>query len=263
MPHNYAIALLITFLAGLATAIGSVVAFILKRDNLKALSVGLGFSAGVMIFLSFTDIIPSAGEMLKTNFPNNHEWIVYGGFIVGILVAILIDMFIPDPIPEQDLLNPDKVVDAEHRIKRAGLLTAVAICVHNFPEGMATFLSASHDLTLGISVGLAIAIHNIPEGIAVALPVYHATGKKRYATLYAALSGITEPIGAVIGMILLHFFLPQIMVGIAMAAVAGIMIYISFDTLLPLAKEFGNWHLSMVGIISGMLFIWISLLLLP
>ena len=263
MPHNYAIALLITLLAGLATAIGSVFAFVLKKDNLRALSVGLGFSAGVMIFLSFTDIIPSASEMLSQSFPERHEWVVYGGFIIGIITAILIDYFIPDHINEEDLLHPDEIVSAEHKIKRAGLLTAVAICVHNFPEGMATFLSASHDLTLGISVGLAIAIHNIPEGIAVALPVYHATGKKRYATLYAALSGISEPIGAIIGMILLHFLMPQIMVGIAMAAVAGIMIYISFDTLLPLAREFGNWHLSMVGIISGMLFIWISLLLLP
>lgn len=263
MPHNYMIALIITFLAGLATAIGSVFAFVLKKDNLKALSIGLGFSAGVMIFLSFTDIIPSAAEMLKSTFPGKYEWVVYFGFIVGILTAILIDYFIPDHIPEEDLEHPNNVVDAEHRIKRAGLLTAVAICIHNFPEGMATFLSASHDLTLGISVGLAIAIHNIPEGIAVALPVYHATGKKRYATLYAALSGISEPIGAIIGMFLLHFFMPQLMVGVAMAAVAGIMIYISFDTLLPLAREFGNWHLSMVGIISGMLFIWISLLLLP
>lgn len=263
MPHNYGIALLITFLAGLATAIGSVFAFVLKKDNLKALSVGLGFSAGVMIFLSFTDIIPSASQMLSNDFPNRHDWIVYGGFIIGILIAILIDYFIPDHISEKELEHSDEVVDKEHRMKRAGLLTAVAICIHNFPEGMATFLSASHDLTLGISVGLAIAIHNIPEGIAVALPVYHSTGKKRYATLYAALSGVSEPIGAVIGMLLLHFFMPQIMVGVAMAAVAGIMIYISFDTLLPLAREFGNWHLSMVGIISGMLFIWVSLLLLP
>lgn len=262
MPHNYGIALLITFFAGLATAIGSVFAFVFKKDNLKALSVGLGFSAGVMIFLSFTDIIPSASKMLAQEFPNKHEWLVYSGFIIGILIAVLIDYFIPDHIDEKELMHPD-VVSADKRMQRAGLLTAVAICVHNFPEGMATFLTASHDLTLGISVAFAIAIHNIPEGIAVALPVYHSTGKKRYATLYAALSGISEPIGAVLGMFLLHFFMPQVMVGIAMAAVAGIMIYISFDTLLPLAKEYGNWHLSMVGIISGMLFIWVSLLLLP
>lgn len=262
MPHNYGIALLITFLAGLATAIGSIFAFVFKKDNLKALSVGLGFSAGVMIFLSFTDIIPAASNLLKYEFPNKHEWIVYCGFIIGILTAVLIDYFVPDHIDEKELMHPD-VVSIDKRMQRAGLLTAVAIFIHNFPEGMATFLTASHNLTLGISVGLAIAIHNIPEGIAVALPIYHSTGKKRYATLYAALSGISEPIGAIIGMFLIHFFMPQIMVGLAMAAVAGIMIYISFDTLLPLAKEYGNWHLSMVGIISGMLFIWVSLLLLP
>ena len=261
MPQHFEIALLLTFLAGLATAIGSVFAFVVKKDNLKSLSVGLGFSAGVMIFLSFTDIIPSAENMLRINFPNKCNWIVYFGFIIGILIAVLIDYFIPDHIDENKFLHPD-VISADKRMQRAGLFTAVAICIHNFPEGMATFLTASHDLTLGISVALAIAIHNIPEGIAVALPIYYSTGKKRYATLYAALSGISEPVGAVIGMVLLHFFVPQIMIGVAMAAVAGIMIYISFDTLLPLAREFGNWHLSLVGIISGMMFIWVSLLLM-
>lgn len=261
LPHNYGIPLLITLFAGLATAIGSVFAFVIKKDNVKALSVGLGFSAGVMIFLSFTDIIPAANQMLQTQFPNTHDWVVYGGFIIGILAAILIDYFIPDHIDEQEMLHPEAVA-VENRMQKAGIFTAIAICVHNFPEGMATFLTASHDLTLGLSVGLAIALHNIPEGIAVALPIYHTTGKKRYATLYAALSGISEPIGAIIGMLLLNIFMPQLMIGIAMAAVAGIMIYISFDTLLPLAKEFGDWHHSLVGIISGMLFIWVSLLLI-
>ena len=127
---------------------------------------------------------------------------------------------------------------------------------------MATFLTTTQNLTLGISVGLAIAIHNIPEGIAVALPIYHVTGKKRYAMLYASLSGITEPIGALIGMVLFSLFLPQILVGILLAAVAGIMIYLSFDTLLPLSREYGNWHLSMIGIVTGILFIWTSLILL-
>ena len=117
------------------------------------------------------------------------------------------------------------------------MLTAIAICVHNFPEGMATFLTTTQDITLGFSVALAIAIHNIPEGIAVALPIYHVTGKKRYAMLYAALSGITEPIGALVGMFIFGLFIPQILVGFLMAAVGGIMTYISFDTLLPLAKR--------------------------
>ena len=134
----------------------------------------------------------------------------------------------------------------------------IVLVLHNLPEGIATFLSSYHSINLGLRLSIAIMLHNIPEGIAVALPIYHATGKKRYAMLYAALSGITEPIGALIGVLLLGLFLPQVLVGILMAAVAGIMIYISFDTLLPLAREYGNWLLSMIGIVTGMLFIWLS-----
>ncbi len=262
LPQNVVPAMFITLFAGLTTAIGGAIAFMVKKDNLRALSVGLGFSAGVMIFLSFTDILPEAGHLLSKNFPNSHEWLVFGGFIAGIILAILIDYFIPDHVDPEELQNPDAPSFHPHKIKRAGLLTAVAICVHNFPEGMATFLTTTQDLTLGLSVGLAIAIHNIPEGISVALPIYHATGKKRYAMLYASLSGITEPIGALIGMVLFSLFLPQVLVGILLAAVAGIMIYLSFDTLLPLAREYGNWHLSMIGIVGGILFIWFSLILL-
>ena len=262
LPENYGIALLMTLFAGLATAIGGGIAFIVKKNNLKALSVGLGFSAGVMIFLSFNEIIPEAGEMLKTHFPNDYNWIVYTGFILGIIVAILIDYFLPDHIDTEELLHPDAPVHHKNMLKRAGLFAAIAICVHNFPEGMATFLTTTQDFALGVSVAMAIAIHNIPEGIAVALPIYHVTGKKRYAMLYAALSGITEPIGALVGMFIFSLFLPQVLVGALMAAVAGIMIYIAFDTLLPLAKEYGDWHLSLTGIISGILFIWLSLIII-
>lgn len=263
LPENYGIALLMTLFAGLATAIGGAIAFMVKKNNLKALSVGLGFSAGVMIFLSFNEIIPEAGEMLKLHFPNDYNWIVYTGFIAGIIVAILIDYFLPDHIDTDELLHPDDApAHHKHMLKRAGLFTAIAICVHNFPEGMATFLTTTQNLTLGFSVALAIAIHNIPEGIAVALPIYHVTGKKRYAMLYAALSGITEPIGALVGMFIFGLFLPQVLVGALMAAVAGIMVYLAFDTLLPLAKEYGDWHLSLTGIMSGILFIWLSLILI-
>lgn len=266
IPNNIGLAFSFTMLAGLTTAIGGAIAFITKKDNLKALSIGLGFSAGVMIFVSLVDIIPSAEKLLKLNFPNSFQWLVYGGFVAGLIISILIDYFLPDHIDTQELLNPDAPEEAEkkkhYKLKRAGMLTAIAICVHNFPEGMATFLTTTQDITLGLSVALAIAIHNIPEGIAVALPIYHVTGKRRYAMLYAALSGITEPIGALAGMLIFGLFLPQILVGFLMAAVAGIMTYISFDTLLPLSKEYGNWHLSIVGIMSGILFIWLSLILL-
>lgn len=266
IPNNIGLAFSLTMLAGLTTAIGGAIAFVTKKDNLKTLSVGLGFSAGVMIFVSLVDIIPSSESLLKVNFPNIYQWLVFGGFILGILVSVLIDYFLPDHVDTEELLHPDAPEEDNHfkhyKLKRAGILTAIAICVHNFPEGMATFLTTTQDITLGFSVALAIAIHNIPEGIAVALPIYHVTGKKRYAMLYAALSGITEPIGALVGMLIFGLFIPQILVGFLMAAVGGIMTYISFDTLLPLAKEYGNWHLSIVGIMSGIIFIWLSLILL-
>ena len=266
IPNNFAIAFSLTMLAGLTTAIGGIIAFVTKKDNLKTLSLGLGFSAGVMIFISFMDILPGAKELLKMNFPHSFEWLVFAGFIAGLVISIAIDYFLPDHVDTKELLDPDAPEENDgykhYKLQRAGIMTAVAICVHNFPEGLATFLTTTQNITLGLSVALAIAIHNIPEGIAVALPIYHATGKKRYAMLYAALSGITDPIVALVGMFIFGLFLPHIMVGILMAGVAGIMTYISFDTLLPLAKEYGNWHLSIVGIMSGILFIWLSLILL-
>jgi len=265
LQNNFTLAFCLTMLAGLTTAVGGAIAFITKKDNLKTLSIGLGFSAGVMIFISLVDIIPSSEQLLKTNFPKTFQWLVFIGFIAGILISVLIDYFLPDHVDTEELLHPDDPESAAHnhyKLKRAGFLTAIAICIHNFPEGMATFLTTTQNITLGVSVAFAIAIHNIPEGIAVALPIYHITGKKRYAMLYAALSGVTEPIGALVGMFIFGLFVPQIMVGILMAAVAGIMTYISFDTLLPLAKEYGNWHLSIIGIMSGILFIWLSLILL-
>lgn len=262
MPANYKIALLLTLFAGLATVIGGCFTFFIKRTNIKALSIGLGFSAGVMIYLSFTEILQNAYNMLFVYFPNRADWFVFGGFAMGIITAILIDYFVPDHIEDDLFSSQEKCSHMHHRIKRAGLLTAIAISVHNFPEGIATFFVSTQNLTLGVSVAVAIAIHNIPEGIAVALPIYHATGKKRLAVLYTFLSGISEPIGAILGLIALNYFLPQAAVGFLFASVAGIMVYISFDTILPLSREYGDGHYSVFGIMSGILFIWTSLLLM-
>lgn len=262
MPSNYKIALLMTLFAGLATVVGGCFTFFIKRTNIKALSVGLGFSAGVMIFLSFTEIIKNSNIMLIKYFPHHSQWMVFMGFAVGVVTAILIDYFIPDHIEEDLFGSCDSCDHKHHRIRRAGLLTAVAICIHNFPEGMATFFVSTQNLALGFSVAVAIAIHNIPEGIAVALPIYHATGKKRLAIWYTFLSGISEPIGAILGLVALNYFLPQGAIGFLFASVAGIMVYISFDTILPLSREYGDGHYSVFGIMSGILFIWTSLLLM-
>ena len=259
---NYQMALLITFFAGLATLIGGCFTFIIKKDNIKALSIGLGFSAGVMIFLSLTEVLQTSEAMLLNFFPNKASWMVFFGFIFGVVVALLIDYFLPDHIDGDIFLQDNSECHRRHKIKRAGVMTAIAIAIHNFPEGIATFFVASQDLTLGIPIAVAIGLHNIPEGIAVALPIYHATGKKRLAILYSCLAGISEPIGALVGLFVLHAFLPQVATGFLFAAVAGIMIYISFDTILPLSRDYGDGHYSVFGIMSGVLFIWLSLLLL-
>ncbi|MCQ2753524.1 MAG: zinc transporter ZupT [bacterium] len=262
MIKNWQIPLLMTVLAGLATLLGGFVTFFVKKNNMKVLSLGLGFSAGVMIFVSFTEILSDAKNLLAEHFPNSFHWLIFAGFILGVIISKLIDTFLPDHVDEDLFDESGETPESHHHIKRAGIMTAIAIAIHNFPEGLGTFLVTSQDLTLGISVALAIALHNIPEGIAVALPIYHATGKKRYAIWYSFWTGMTEPLGAIIGMGLLYWFLPQACVGFLMAAVIGIMIYIAFDTLLPLSHEYGDWHYSIAGIMSGIIVIWASLLLL-
>ena len=147
IPQNFVPAMLITLFAGLSTAIGGGIAFIVKKDNLKALSVGLGFSAGVMIFVSFMDMLPEADKLLLANFPNNHQWLTLAGFVIGLIVAILIDYFLPDHIDTDDVLHPEEPSHRDYKIKRAGLFTAIAICVHNFPEGMATFFTTTQNIT--------------------------------------------------------------------------------------------------------------------
>lgn len=260
--NTYIIPLILTLFAGMSTLIGGFITFFVKRDNLKALSVGLGFSAGVMVYISLTELMDEAPRMLM-EFYNAipAKGLAFAGFFIGIAIAIAIDCFIPDHI-ESDFLNKSERVQQRRKIQRAGFITAVAVTLHNFPEGIATFLVSSQDIRLGIPVALAIAIHNIPEGIAIALPIFHATGKKRLAILYSFLSGISEPIGGLLGVLLLRTIMPAQSIGIMTAAVAGIMVYISFDTLLPLAREYGENHHVIIGIVSGMLIMGFGLIFL-
>lgn len=262
LPENYQLGLLITFLAGMTTVLGGCLTFFIKKDNLKVLSTGLGLSAGVMIFLGLTEVLKDSNELLYSYFPNKAGWLVFVGFFSGVIIAMLIDWVIPDHIEEDLFVNNDDCCGVNHKIKRAGLLTAIAISAHNFPEGLSTFFMTTQSITLGVSVAIAIAIHNIPAGIAIALPIYHATGRKKLAILYSFLSGISELVGAVIGLFLFQTIFPQFAVGIIFAAVAGILIYISFDTLLPLSREYGDGHYSVLGVMTGMFVIWLSLLLL-
>ena len=262
MEQQYIIALLITLLAGLSTVVGGFFMFLVKKDSLKALSVGLGFSGGMMIFVSLNELLIQSGKYLAPVFPDKAKLIAFIMFFVGVGIAILIDCFIPDHIEEDLFLqNPEKCDHHMHKIKRAGIVTAIAVAVHNFPEGIANFFVASQDLSIGIPLALAIAIHNIPEGIAIALPIYHAVKKKRTAIFYTFLSGIAEPLGAVLGFIFLKNYLNTTTLGLLFAAISGIMVYISIDTLLPMAREYGENHHVVFGIMLCMFVIGLSLVL--
>ncbi|EOI0410429.1 zinc transporter ZupT [Campylobacter jejuni] len=280
------IAMLLTLFAGFSTAIGSIIAFFSRKDDLRVLSLGLGFSAGVMIYISFMEILPTALKDFKNHYDSHWaELLGLACFFGGILISLLIDKLIPEDVnphePKEDLSelkisplpqkgqNPPKFHPGEklHQIntkalKRTGIFTALAIAIHNFPEGFATFISSLDNFTLGIAIAIAVAIHNIPEGLAVSLPIYHATGDKKEAFIYSALSGFAEPLGAFVGALILLPFIGDLTLAISFAVIAGIMVFISLDELLPAAKTYDKAHDSLYGLIAGMAIMALSLNLL-
>lgn len=264
-------AFLLTLLAGLSTGIGALLAFFSKSKNHTFLSIGLGFSAGVMIYVSFVEILSKSNKA----FTAMYDDVVIGEslglvcFFGGIGLSALIDRLIPEDVNPHELKsdkdlsilkegNPHAILK-NSALKRTGIFTALAIGIHNFPEGFATFIAAIEDINIGITIALAIAIHNIPEGMAVSLPIYHATGNRKIAFWYAFISGLAEPVGAVIGFFLILPFMGAAALGITFGFVAGIMVYISFDELLPSARLYGNAHTTILGIVLGMMVIAVSL----
>ena len=258
----------LTLFAGLATGIGSAAAFFAKTTNTKLLSVSLGFSGGVMIYVSFVELFAEAKLALTAELGEANGYLItVAAFFGGIFVIALIDKLVPSvenphEVHKIEEMDADVQATKNRKLLRMGILAAVAIAVHNFPEGIATFASAVKDIKLGIPIAIAIAIHNIPEGIAVSVPIFYATGSKKKAFFYSFLSGLSEPLGAVIGYLILAPFLNDVVFGILFASVAGIMVFISLDELLPTAREYGEHHLSAYGLVGGMIVMAISLLLL-
>ena len=258
----------LTLFAGLSTGIGAAVAFFAKKTNTRLLSVALGFSAGVMIYVSFVEIFPKARNSMVEDVGNQLAYYyTVAAFFAGIILTAVIDKLVPsgsNPHEQHSIIDIENVqhsVKHKQALYRMGVFSALAIAIHNFPEGLATFFSAIEDPALGLSVAVAIAIHNIPEGIAVSIPVYYSTDKRGKAFFLSFLSGLAEPVGALIGYFFLLPYLNGLTFGITFAMVAGIMVFISLDELLPTAEKYGEHHLSIYGLISGMAVMAASLLL--
>ncbi len=294
-------ALGLTLFAGLTTGIGSVIAFTADRTNYRFLSVATGFSAGVMLYVSFVEIFFKASEELVLSYGDYWgHWVTVAAFFGGMLLIGLVDTLVPSsenphevhseieriPLHDPEAQLPDFAAMARNpgqdltlgdhdqrprdgKLLRMGMFTALAIGIHNFPEGLATFLAALKDPSLGIAIAVAIALHNIPEGISVSVPIFYATGDRKKAFFYSLLSGLAEPVGAAVAYLGLRLLFrgeagsipPQVM-GILFASVAGIMVYISLDQLLPTSRAYGKGHDSLIGLLSGMLVMALSLLLM-
>jgi len=274
------LALAVTLIAGLATGIGSAIAFFARTTNYRFLSVSLGFSAGVMIYISFVEILRKAiDSLVDAHGGATGEWIATGSFFAGMIIMGLIDRMVPaaeNPheirtAGDLDRIRASREIGASGtgepapsstRLLRMGVFTAMAIAIHNFPEGMATFFASISDLHLGIATGIALGLHNIPEGISVSVPIYFATGNRSRAFLLSFLSGLAEVLGGILGVILLGFVASPSLLGIVFAIVAGFMVYVSLDELLPTAREYGKSHEVLAGILLGMAVMATSLLLL-
>lgn len=251
-----------TLFAGLSTGIGSMIAFFAKRTNTRFLSASLGLSAGVMIYVSFMELMPEAVALLGESRPEKTATLyMLLAFFAGIAAIALIDHFVPEDENPHEIHSDDEYRQ-RRKLQRTGIMMALAIGIHNFPEGLATFASALTDMSIAIPIMFAVAIHNIPEGIAVSVPIYHATGSRKKAFWYSFLSGMAEPVGALVGMLfLLPFWTPDIN-ALLLAFVSGIMVYISFDELLPGTEKFGHHHYGVGGVVAGMAVMASSLLLL-
>lgn len=296
--NDVLIAFALTLFAGMATAIGSAIAFTAKKTNYRFLSISTGFSAGVMLYVSFVEILAKGLDALTAAYGEYWgNWINVGSFFSGMLLIGFIDNVIPsaenpheihgetETAPLRDPLAPLPLFDGvpaagahsaagihdhghHHKLLRMGLFTALAITIHNFPEGLATFLAALQDPQLGLAIAIAIALHNIPEGISVSVPIFYATGDRRKAFFYSCLSGLAEFVGAGVAYVAMKLFLgdsgviPSQIMGVLFAGVAGIMVYISLDELLPTSRAYGKGHDSLFGLVGGMAVMALSLLLM-
>ena len=261
MEQTYLIPFLITLFAGLSTALGGLVVFFGNTEKLNWLSFTMSFAAGVMLYVSFVEILPESYLEFKHNNDQNTALLyVLGFFVFGTLFAIFTDKLLPEQKINSQVNK--SITSKNNKIYRSGILIALTMALHNFPEGIVTFIGSVNDISFGLVIGLAIALHNIPEGMAISVPIYHATGSKKKAFLYSALSGFTEPLGALFCYFVINSYLDDFLTAAVMSIVSGIMIFISIFVLMPLSFEYKDKYEHILGLVIGMVVIGISIYLM-
>jgi ZIP family zinc transporter len=244
---DFIFGLSLSLIAGLSTGIGSFIALFSKSEKTSHLAFFMGFSSGVMVYISFVELLGKSIQNIGFNLANV-------GFFAGIFIMYALDLSLPHLYIVEDTRKGS--------LLKTGVLVAIGIGLHNFPEGLVVVMSALSNVQNAVAITFAIALHNIPEGISVSVPIFYATKSKKKAFMYSFLSGICEPIGAFVGLLILFPFLTMKIVNFTLALVAGFMVYISFDELLPLAHKYGKEHTVIFGFVTGMIIMAISLALL-
>lgn len=256
--NDVLLAFLVCVVAAAATMVGGLSIFFTKQSNTRLLAFGLAFAGGAMIYISLVEIFWKSLSDFSQVYPDKEAYsLTTFFFFVGVLLLVAIDRFVPNP---HNSFTANEGED-KSSLRRVGLMAAIAITAHNIPEGMATFFATLEDPILGGSLAFAIAVHNIPEGVSIAVPVYYATGSKKLTMLACGISALAEPFGALLGYVVLGPFLSPAVFGGVFAVIAGAMVFLSMDELLPTAKRYAKGHDAVYGIVIGMACIALSLIL--
>lgn len=266
MSKEALLSLGLTTLVGLSMGAGSLLSFFVKETNKRFLALSLSFSAGIMIYVSFMAILPEGMELIESYFGEHNKFIALGGFFGGMLITAIVEKLVHKFGGHIHGHDDHDDHDHEHHhhengehLSKLGLMSAIAIAIHNLPEGLAIFTAGLKDITVAIPIAAAVILHNIPLSIAISVPIYYSTGSKKKAFLYSFLVGLCQPLGAIIGYMVLSRFFNDLTFGILFSVVAGIMIFVSLDELLPSSQKYEDHHISVYGAIAGMMVMALSM----
>lgn len=270
MSREVILSLGLTTIVGLSMGLGSLLSFFVKETNKRFLAIALSFSAGIMIYVSFMAILPEGMELIESHFGERGGHLIalvgfFGGMLITAIVEKLVHKFGGHYHGHDDHDHEHKH-DHEHHhgengehLSKLGLMSAIAIAIHNLPEGLAIFTAGLKDISVAVPIAAAVILHNIPLSIAISVPIYYSTGSKRKAFLYSLLVGLCQPFGAIIGYLILSSFFNDLVFGILFSIVAGIMIFVSLDELLPSSQKYEDHHISVYGAIAGMIVMALSI----
>lgn len=257
MSKEVLLSLGLTTIVGLSMGLGSLMSFFVKETNKRFLALSLSFSAGIMIYVSFMAILPEGMELIESYYGDHNSFIALGGFFGGMLITAIVEKLVHKfgghyhGHDHDDHAHDHEHEDGEH-LSKLGLMSAVAIAIHNLPEGLAIFTAGLKDISVAIPIAAAVILHNIPLSIAISVPIFYSTGSKKKAFMYSLLVGLCQPLGAILGYLILSNFFNDLVFGILFSVVAGIMVFVSLDELLPSSQKHEDHHISVYGAIAGM-----------